>query len=295
MRRHIGDVGAVEHHLARGGLVEAGQHVQRRGLAGAVRPDQRVNAAAPHFDIDIIDRLEAAEIFGEAFDLEHHVAADGRGLEQQRQTRGMHPGLGAPALGGDIDKTPDAVGHVADDQNDRQSVDRQIKSGNAFEKPQPFRDQDQQSRADRRTDRRRHAAEQRHRQEHHRLGKRELIRTDISKAAGEQSAGQSAQHGAQSRKPKPWCGTRRCRPRRRQARCRAPRAWRGRAACPTDARRDSRPAPACRRRTPDMPARTETDSGRPIFETPSGPWVSQMVLIMTSVTICWNEIVTIAR
>ena len=36
-------------------------------------------------------------------------------------------------------------------------------------------------------------------------------------------------------------------------------------------------------------------SGRPMRDTPSGPWVSQIVLIMTSVTICWNEIVTIAR
>ena len=30
-------------------------------------------------------------------------------------------------------------------------------------------------------------------------------------------------------------------------------------------------------------------------DTPSGPCVSQIALIMMSVTICWNEIVTIAR
>ena len=63
MRRHVGDVGAVEDDPARRRLVEAGEHVQRRGLAGAVRPDQRVDAAAPNRDIDAIDRLQAAEIF----------------------------------------------------------------------------------------------------------------------------------------------------------------------------------------------------------------------------------------
>ena len=42
-------------------------------------------------------------------------------------------------------------------------------------------------------------------------------------------------------------------------------------------------------------ARIETTSDRPILDTPSGPWVSQIELIMTSVTICWNEIVTMAR
>ena len=71
MRRHVGDIGAVEHHPARGRLVEAGQHVQRRGLAGAVRPDQRMNAAASDRDIDIVDGLEAAEMFRKACDFEN--------------------------------------------------------------------------------------------------------------------------------------------------------------------------------------------------------------------------------
>ena len=63
VRRHVGDVGAVEHHFAGGRLVEAGKHVQRRGLARTVRPDQRVNAAAPDRDIDLVDGLQPAEMF----------------------------------------------------------------------------------------------------------------------------------------------------------------------------------------------------------------------------------------
>ena len=42
-------------------------------------------------------------------------------------------------------------------------------------------------------------------------------------------------------------------------------------------------------------ARSGTDRDGRYRETPSGPWVSQIALIMTSVTICWNEIVTMAR
>src|SRR6266566_8084645 len=62
MRRHAGDVGAVKQYPAGGRLVEAGEDVQSCGLAGAVRSDQCMNAAALHRDIDAVDRLEAAEI-----------------------------------------------------------------------------------------------------------------------------------------------------------------------------------------------------------------------------------------
>ena len=116
------------------------------------------------------------------------------GRQLQRGACGMRLRLRAPALGRDIDETPDAIRHVADDQDHGQAVDGEIKPGNAFEEAQPFRDQDQQAGADRRSDRRGDAAEQRHRQEHDRLGERELVRADIGKAAGEQPAGQTAQH-----------------------------------------------------------------------------------------------------
>ena len=40
VRRRAGDVPAVEHDAARGRLVDPGDHVEERRLAGAVRPDQ---------------------------------------------------------------------------------------------------------------------------------------------------------------------------------------------------------------------------------------------------------------
>ena len=47
VRRLAGDVVAVEDDLARGRLVDAGEHVEERRLAGAVRPDQADDRAAP--------------------------------------------------------------------------------------------------------------------------------------------------------------------------------------------------------------------------------------------------------
>ena len=234
-------------------------------------------------------------MLGEAFDFEHDVAADGRRRQLQRGPRGVRLGLGAPAFGRELDKSPDAVRHVADDQDDGQAVDREIEPGHALEEAQPFRDQDQQAGADRRADRRSDAAEQRHRQEHHRLGKGELVRADIGETAGEQSAGQSAEHRAQReggnlgaedvdaddaggefvvahrahRAPEPGIGEM------------------------PDGIADQRQHGDAEGEIGS--ATTGTDRAGRCRDTPSGPWVSQMALIMTSVTICWNEIVTIAR
>src|SRR5207344_638847 len=117
---------------AGGGLVETGENIQRRGLARAVRPDQGVNAAAPDLDIDVIDCLQAAEMLGKALDGKNDVAARDGGHELQRGSRDIDFGFGVPALGCDLDETPDAVRHVADDQDDREAVDRKIKAGNAL-------------------------------------------------------------------------------------------------------------------------------------------------------------------
>ncbi|MBN9003344.1 MAG: LPS export ABC transporter ATP-binding protein [Rhizobiales bacterium] len=47
MHRQLGDVVAVEFDLAAIGLDQAGDHVEHRGLAGAVRPEQAHRLAAP--------------------------------------------------------------------------------------------------------------------------------------------------------------------------------------------------------------------------------------------------------
>ena len=59
LRRH--DVVAVERDLAARRHVGAGDHVEERRLAGAVRPDQRDDAATRDVEVDRVDRDQAAE------------------------------------------------------------------------------------------------------------------------------------------------------------------------------------------------------------------------------------------
>src|SRR5262249_30943520 len=56
---------------ARARLVEPCDAVEHRGLAGAVRADQRGDVAARHGEADVVDRHQAAEAHGEMLDGEH--------------------------------------------------------------------------------------------------------------------------------------------------------------------------------------------------------------------------------
>ena len=78
VRGQRGHVDAVDEDCARGRAIEAGDDVERRRLAAAVGADQRMHAAAPHGEIDAVDRLQAAEIFGEASDLQRDAARRNR-------------------------------------------------------------------------------------------------------------------------------------------------------------------------------------------------------------------------
>src|SRR5439155_5943777 len=62
MWRLAGDVLAVEDDPAGRRLVDAGQHVEERRLAGAVRPDQRDDRAARDREVDVVRRDETAEL-----------------------------------------------------------------------------------------------------------------------------------------------------------------------------------------------------------------------------------------
>ena len=62
VRRLAGDVLAEEHDRPGRRLVDAGEHVEERRLAGAVRPDQRDHLAARHGEVDVVHRDEAAEL-----------------------------------------------------------------------------------------------------------------------------------------------------------------------------------------------------------------------------------------
>ena len=66
-RRSIGDVGAVEHGCAPcGRSLEAGDHAQHRGLAGARRPEQREELARADVERDVVDGDDCAEPLGHA-------------------------------------------------------------------------------------------------------------------------------------------------------------------------------------------------------------------------------------
>ena len=64
--RFARQVVAVEDHLARSRLVDAGEHVEERRLAGAVRADQRHDRAARDREVDIVGRDEPAELLAHA-------------------------------------------------------------------------------------------------------------------------------------------------------------------------------------------------------------------------------------
>jgi hypothetical protein len=70
MRRQLGDVLAAEHHAADLRTQRAGNAVDQRGLARAVRPDQAEPFAFPYVDADIVERGETAKRLGQGSDLQ---------------------------------------------------------------------------------------------------------------------------------------------------------------------------------------------------------------------------------
>ena len=65
VRRLAGDVVAVEDDPAGGRLVDAGEHVEERRLAGAVRADQADDRAARDREVDVVDGDEPAELLAQ--------------------------------------------------------------------------------------------------------------------------------------------------------------------------------------------------------------------------------------
>ena len=67
-RRDGRKIGTVEHDAAAAWPQHAGDHVEQRGLAGAVRADHAADFARRHVKADIGDRLQAAKALAEVFD-----------------------------------------------------------------------------------------------------------------------------------------------------------------------------------------------------------------------------------
>ena len=72
--RQRGDVAAVEPDTAAVGRDFAGQLTDQRGLAGAVRTDDRVQFAGTELERNRIRRHHAAETLGQSFDLQHRLS-----------------------------------------------------------------------------------------------------------------------------------------------------------------------------------------------------------------------------
>ena len=59
---------ALEQDFAGVGRQHAGDEIEERGLAGAVRADQGVDVAGRHLELQIVERVEAAETLGQPLD-----------------------------------------------------------------------------------------------------------------------------------------------------------------------------------------------------------------------------------
>ena len=68
LRRHPGRVLAEDDHLARVGLLEAGDHAQQGRLAAAARAEQRGQGARRHLERDVVEGGEVAEALRDSGD-----------------------------------------------------------------------------------------------------------------------------------------------------------------------------------------------------------------------------------
>jgi hypothetical protein len=72
-RRQLGHVAALEDDAAGIGMIEAADHVEHRGLAGAVGPDDREDLALLSFERDTGDSLDAAKRLGRFADFQERA------------------------------------------------------------------------------------------------------------------------------------------------------------------------------------------------------------------------------
>jgi hypothetical protein len=77
MRRQSGDDVAVEARLAAVSREEAGQHVEERRLARAVRADDRAQLTATHLEGGAAHRGETAEVLAHAVHVEEPLSVHG--------------------------------------------------------------------------------------------------------------------------------------------------------------------------------------------------------------------------
>ena len=70
IRRHVGEVLAVQHDLAAGRRLEARQHAQQGRFSAAGGAEQRENFAFIDGEADVVDGVLAVKRFGQVADLQ---------------------------------------------------------------------------------------------------------------------------------------------------------------------------------------------------------------------------------
>ena len=99
---------AVERDRAAVGLVDAGQDLDQRALAGAVLADQGVDLARDEVERDVVERLGRREALGDPAQLGARRRGDGRLLGHRHEPRRRASPRSAP-IEPDLDAAPDEV------------------------------------------------------------------------------------------------------------------------------------------------------------------------------------------
>ena len=73
VRRHVGDVDAIEEDPPFGRALEAGQHAQQGGLAGTGAAQQGEDLALADFQGHIVHGYRFVELFRDPVDLDQHL------------------------------------------------------------------------------------------------------------------------------------------------------------------------------------------------------------------------------
>ncbi len=110
--RQAVDALAGESDRAAVGRVDAGDHVEQSGLAGAVRADHREDRALRHLEADLVDREQAAEALADR-------------LDRKQRAHGALSGEAEPAR----EPRPDAVRQRHDHQQQADAVEHLLGAG----------------------------------------------------------------------------------------------------------------------------------------------------------------------
>ena len=125
VRRQAGDVAAVEQDLAGRRRVDARQHVEERGLAGAVGADQADDRPARDDEVDVVARHQAAELLAHA-PSPRAGCRPSRARVVERAAVDAELELGPAALAGDQALGPKQHHHHDDQAEDAVGVLRHV-------------------------------------------------------------------------------------------------------------------------------------------------------------------------